>query len=241
MNRPRLAACLSAALIAVTGPLAPAPAAAQLAVFDPQNYAQNLLSAARALQQVNNQLTALQNQAQMLQNQARQLKSLDYSSLGEISAALTKIDQLMAKADGLAFKVATTKAKVDKLFPNSIEGLTSTSQIADLAKDQAQAAMAAYRQALEVQSQVVENVQGDAALINDLIGQSQNAAGSLQAQQAANQLQALAIKQDQQLQTLIAAQNRADALERARQVQVLEAGKVAARRFVGDGRAYTPN
>ncbi|NGM49286.1 P-type conjugative transfer protein TrbJ [Caulobacter sp. 602-2] len=241
MTGPRLATCLSAALIAGTWPPAPAPAAAQLAVFDPQNYAQNLLSAARALQQVNNQLTALQNQAQMLQNQARQLKSLDYSSLSQISSALTKIDQLMAKAEGVAFSVSSTQATLDKLFPASLDGSASTGQLVALAKDQAKAAMSAYRQALQVQSQVVENVQGDAALINQLVGQSQGATGGLQAQQAANQLQALAIKQDQQLQTLIAAQGRADALERARQAQVLEAGKLAARRFIGDGQAYTPN
>jgi len=38
---------------------------AQLVVFDPNNYAQNVLTAARALQQINNQIASLQNQAQM--------------------------------------------------------------------------------------------------------------------------------------------------------------------------------
>ena len=45
--------------------------AAQWIVFDPNNYAQNVLTAARALQQINNQITSLQNQAQMLINQAK--------------------------------------------------------------------------------------------------------------------------------------------------------------------------
>ncbi len=35
------------------------PAQAQLSVFDPSNYSQNLLSAARTLQQINNQIQAL--------------------------------------------------------------------------------------------------------------------------------------------------------------------------------------
>ena len=43
----------------------------QLIVFDPNNYAQNVLTAARELQQINNQITSLQNQAQMLINQAK--------------------------------------------------------------------------------------------------------------------------------------------------------------------------
>jgi hypothetical protein len=41
-------------------------AAAQLSVFDPLNYQENLLSAARALEQINNQVRQLQNQAQII-------------------------------------------------------------------------------------------------------------------------------------------------------------------------------
>ena len=40
--------------------------AAQLTVFDPLNYQQNLLTAARTLEQINNQVRQLQNQAQVL-------------------------------------------------------------------------------------------------------------------------------------------------------------------------------
>ena len=78
-----------AALLAATAlslplwfsPVLVAPAAAQWIVYDPTNYAQNVLQAARALQQINNQITSLQNEAQMLINQARNLASLPYSSL----------------------------------------------------------------------------------------------------------------------------------------------------------------
>ena len=38
------------------------PSRAQLVVFDPNNYAQNVLTAARELQQINNQILSLQNQ-----------------------------------------------------------------------------------------------------------------------------------------------------------------------------------
>ena len=48
-----------------------APATAQWAVFDGANYAQNVLEAARALQQINNQIQSLQNEANMLMNMAR--------------------------------------------------------------------------------------------------------------------------------------------------------------------------
>ena len=47
------------------------PAHAQWIVFDPTNYAQNVLTAARELQQVNNEIQSLQNQATSLINQAQ--------------------------------------------------------------------------------------------------------------------------------------------------------------------------
>ena len=54
------------------------PARAQWTVFDPSNYAQNLLTAARSLQQINNQIQMLQNQAQSLVNQAKNLTTVSF-------------------------------------------------------------------------------------------------------------------------------------------------------------------
>lgn len=237
MNRHPLLAALVAAQVFVA-PLS--SARAQVQVYDTANHAQNLLTAARALQQVNNQLTALQNQAQMLRNQARQLTSLDYSALSPIQEALGKIDALMAKGDGLSIDLRSTQSLLDQTFPTSVDPNATTRTTADTARAQAKSALESYRQTLQVQAQIVENVQGDKSLIDELVTRSQGAVGGLQAQQAANQLQAVAIKQDQQLQTLIAAQYRADALERARQAQALEAGKLATRRFIGGREAYSP-
>jgi P-type conjugative transfer protein TrbJ len=70
LTRRRLAAALMLALAAAP------PALAQVAVYDPSNYAQNVLQAARALQSVNNQIASLQNEAQMLVGQARNLAGL---------------------------------------------------------------------------------------------------------------------------------------------------------------------
>ena len=78
---------VTAALLAVPLALSPVlstPAAAQWIVYDPTNYAQNVLTAARTLQQVNQQITQLQNEAQMLINQARNLASLPHSSLQQL-------------------------------------------------------------------------------------------------------------------------------------------------------------
>lgn len=91
-----------------------------------------------------------------------------------------------------------------------------------------------------VQAQVVENVREDAGTLAELVARSQDAAGSLAVGQAANQLLALSIKQQMQLQNLMAAEFREASIERARRAQAEEDGRAATRRFLGSGRAYTP-
>jgi P-type conjugative transfer protein TrbJ len=87
---------------------------------------------------------------------------------------------------------------------------------------------------------VVENVAADAATLNGIVQRSQGAQGALQAQQATNQLLALVAKQQFQLQTLMAAQYRADAIERANRTQAQSDAQSATTKFLGSGNAYTP-
>jgi len=91
-----------------------------------------------------------------------------------------------------------------------------------------------------VQAGVVENIRGDAEVLAEIVARSQGAEGSLQAQQATNQLLALTAKQGMALQQMMAAQFRADALEKQRQLTEAEASRAATRKFLGTGSAYTP-
>ena len=98
--------CIFAAASAVALSLAvTSPAFAQWIVFDPNNYAQNVLTAARELQQINNQITSLQNQAQMLINQAKNLANLPYSSLQQLQSSIQRTQQLLAQAQRIAYDV----------------------------------------------------------------------------------------------------------------------------------------
>src|SRR3546814_15088815 len=73
MKSPIIAAALTAT--ALTGaaimPVTPAHAQFGGVVFDPSNYAQNVLTAARTLQQINNQIQSLQNEASMRSEERR--------------------------------------------------------------------------------------------------------------------------------------------------------------------------
>jgi P-type conjugative transfer protein TrbJ len=88
---------------------------AQAVVFDPSNYGQNLLTAARTLEQINNQIKSLENQAQMLINGARNLTTLPTSVVGQLTVHINTINSLIAQAEGLSFNVQKINADFARL------------------------------------------------------------------------------------------------------------------------------
>jgi P-type conjugative transfer protein TrbJ len=218
-------------------PLSPAAA---IPVFDSTNYAQNLLQAARALEQINNQIASLQNEAAMLRNMGRNLERIDFPQLERVTSAMQRIDGLMGQAQGIDFRIDRLDERVRSMFPGAVQRVLGTDQRVAQARARLDAASAGYRHAISVQAQVVENVREDAGTLAELVASSQGAVGSLQVGQAANQLLALSVKQQMQLQNLMAAEFRGAAIERARRTQSEEEGRAATRRFLGTGRAYTP-
>lgn len=232
---------LACALVGIVGvQLRSDTAQAQMTVFDPHNYAQNIMTAARALQQINNQIHSLQNQATMLTNMARNLSRIDFPELQQLQSQLQQIDRLMGQAQGINFQVSGTTAQFQRLFPQSFNQALSGNQQVIASRSRMDTAMAAFRQSMAVQSQVVGNVQADIPTLSSLSEKSQSAEGALQAQQATNQLLALTAKQQFQIQNLMAAQYRAEAIEQARRVQSESDARAATTRFLGSGSAYTP-
>src|SRR5260221_9503869 len=165
-----------------------APARAQMVVYDPSNYAQNVLQAARALQQINNQVTSLQNQTQILLNQARNLASLPYSSLQAIDQSISRTQQLLNQAQRLAYDVNQIDQAFGRSYPQTYAGSTSSQQLTGDAQTRWQNSLAAYQDALRVQAGVVQALDTSRAETSGLVSSSQSAVGILQANQAGNQL-----------------------------------------------------
>ncbi|HEY1144005.1 MAG TPA: P-type conjugative transfer protein TrbJ [Sphingomicrobium sp.] len=239
MHKIAALACATALSVGGTFALPVAPAAA-IPVFDATNYTQNILQAARALEQINNQIKSLQNEATMLQNMARNLERIDFPQLQQISGSLKQIDQLMGEAKGISFKVDELEQSFGKMFPGSVDRVLKTDARAAEAKVRLDTALEGFRHSMTVQAEVVSQIRDDAALLSELSKRSDGAVGSLQAQQATNQLLVLSTKQQLQLQEMMAAEFRSDAIERARRVQAEAEAKAATRRFLGSGKAYTP-
>jgi P-type conjugative transfer protein TrbJ len=224
----------------VTSLLVPSQPARAIIVFDPSNYSQNVLTAARTLQQINNQVRMLQNQAQSLVNQAKNLTTVSFPELTQLQQTIQKIDQLMAQAQTIQFNVAGLDQQYRSLFPSNFDtAMTNNQHVVD-ARARLGTSMAAYRQTMTVQAQVVENIAADETTLNSLVARSQGAEGALQVQQTTNQLLALVAKQQFQIQHLMAAQYRADALESAARTQAQKDASSATTKFLGSGTAYTP-
>jgi type IV secretion system protein TrbJ len=214
------------------------PAAGQTVVYDPSNYAQNVLQAARALQQINNQVTSLQNQTQMLLNQARNLTSLPYSSLRAIDQSISRTQQLLNQAQRLAYDINQIDQAFGRSYPQSYPGSTSSQQFAGDAQTRWQNSLAAYQDALRVQAGVVQALETSRAETNGLISSSQSAAGILQVSQAGNQLIALQTRQLVDLTALMASQSRAQSLDGARLAANQEQARAQLDQFLSVGRGY---
>ena len=247
---PRLTriASASALALALTAPLALTPMFTTPAhaffgigriVYDPTNHAENLLTAARTLEQINNQITSLQNEAQMLINQARNLASLPYSSLQALQQNVQRTQQLLGQAQNIAFDVQN----IDQMFQQDYGNLslTATDQqlIAD-ARTRWENTVGGLQDAMRVQAGVVGNIDSNRAEMSALVGESQGATGALQATQAGNQLLALQSQQLSDLIAVISANGRADALMEAERATAAEQGRIQRQRFLTPGTGYQP-
>lgn len=243
-NLKRIVAALLAA--AATGSLTMglitsiSPVRAQISVFDPSNYAQNVMTAARTLQQINQQVQQLQNEARMLLNMDKHLKGIDFPQLEQLRAKLNEIDKLMGQAQGLNFKADQIDDRLRQLFPREFDAALKRDQRVQDARARLDASSDAFRQTMTLQAQIVENVRDDVAALAEIVASSQGAEGSLAAQQATNQLLALTAKQQFQLQQMMAAQYRSEAVEQQRRLTQAEEARAATRKFLGSGKAYTP-
>lgn len=212
------------------------PAAAQVAVYDPANYAQNLLQAARALQSVNNQIQSLQNEATMMLNQAKNLASLPTSSLAELQGQVRRTQALLGQAHALAFDVA----KIEDAFRGRYgsAGMTATERdLVARADARWSTSVGAFEDALKVQAGVVGGLETSRVEMDRLVSASQTATGALQAAQAGNQLLALQAAQLSELSALLAAQGRAQALEAADRAAARADAQARFRRFMGPASA----
>jgi P-type conjugative transfer protein TrbJ len=238
MRRHRRGPTLAAVIALSTG--ISAAHAQGLAVFDPLNYQQNLLTAVRALENLQNQVRLLEGQAQQLLRMDQNLQPLRGSVGGDLQSTLAQLRARIGEGDALALKVRETDAALERLYPARFSEALSSDELVRGARSRWEEAHASFRRAAALQAQVSETVDGDGHLLDGTLRRSQSAVGALQVAQAGNELAALNVKQALQLQALLAVQHRAENADRLRGVVAEEEARTRFKAFVGNARAYTP-
>lgn len=232
LSRRRMAALLCGALTLAANPALVTSAVAQVAVYDPSNYAQNVLQAARALQQINNQISSLQNQAQMLIGQARNLASLPYSSLSALQEQVAATQALLGEARALAYNVQDIQEAFHRHY-DVADLLATDADLTARAEARWTTSVAGFEDALKVQAGVVGGLETSRGEMQSLVSASQGASGALQAAQAGNQLLALQAQQLSALTAVVVANGRAQALEAADRAAARADAKARFSKFMG--------
>lgn len=204
--------------------LTAAPAARAEIVYDPTNYAQNLLQATRALEQIHNQIRQIELETQMLAKNPLQLSP-------ELTASLDRARELFRTAEGLAFEVDRIGDDLKDLYPETWEAF----DLADigvrsrrwLAEDRATLERAARAEAVAVASIGAQQGRIDRAL-----QASRDAEGATGATQAGNQLLGIGAAELAEIRALLVAQSRALTAERLARVAAEErAAEIRRRAF----------
>jgi len=228
----RLIITASMALPLLLTPVFDGPAQAQFGgiVYDPTNYAQNMLSAARALEQVNNQIQQIQNQATSLMNEARNLTSLPTSTLQSLQSQVDQTRQLLSEAQRIAYNVTDVQQAFDGRYKGAaLSG--PRAQMVSNARARWEDSVGAFEDAMRVQAGIVGNLGVTKSSVTTLVNASQSASGALQAAQAGNQLLALQTQQLADLAAALAANGRAQILDSARNTASEAEGRERFRRF----------
>jgi P-type conjugative transfer protein TrbJ len=221
--------------------LVPVPANAQIGgiVHDPRNYAQNILTAARTLEQINNQIRMLQNQATSLINEARNLQSLPMTMLEPLQQQMRQTQQLLARAQGIAYDVQQIERDFARQYKD-VDLTGSQRAMVQGAEERWKNSVAAFEDALKVQAGAVINIEGARSAVQTIVTASQSATGALQAAQAGNQLLALQSQQLADLTATVAALGRAQSLDAANAAAAKAQAREQLRRFLAPGRGYVP-
>lgn len=222
-------------ILTLAGALTVAQSAFALTVYDPTNHTENLATKLQMIEQV-------KNSAQQLQNDIKNLQKLDPSelqlSLNYIQETIQDLNRLREQTDAIGTEYDSLMAEWDEANPdyeewNGIDGSRYAEQ-ADKLRDKWSKALL---QALTAQSiaSPSEQLKTDDAM-ERLLNASQNADGAMGALQAANQLTALMITEQQKMQTIMADSMRSQSMYYEQMIDAQNRARQQNERFAGEAR-----
>lgn len=162
-----------------------------ITVYDPTNHVQNILTALRTLKSNINEALMIQNQIKSLANEFENLKKLDFSIADDFTQQMQDLFQVTGSINGLMQDFTTLQSQFEALYPDFEQQTGIQSQaLAAQSREWLRTSRETILSASQVGSRVLNDLPRSQAQVDELIAQSQGAAGALQAAQAGNQIAA---------------------------------------------------
>lgn len=219
----------AAAIACLQAPIA----LAQMAVIDPTNLAQNVMQAARALEQINNQIRQIEQQALMLARSQLQLSP-------QLTQAIEDARAVFDAASGVSFEANRIGENLRELYPETYQDFDLENVLARSDQWLAES-RASLQRAMEAEARAASAINRARGDVNAALSASSGAEGQTGAVQAGNQLLGVMATQLAETQALLAAQGRALQTERMERLAREErATEIRRRAFPARRRTVDP-
>lgn len=202
-----------------------------ITVFDPSNFAQNVQQVARAVTQIQNQITQINQMSQSLQS----IGNSQYSDISNgLNTQLTQMRNTLGRLSSISQSVATIEGEFRTLFPdeNSWQNYDYSAHQNTL-KTWSTEIDNATIEAFEAQA-ITSRAASNVAQVQALLAQSQLADGEVRQLQLMNQNMAVLSQQMNDSLQLLTANGRLQALETARQAKSREAARTLKTRMLNN-------
>lgn len=161
-------------------------------VFDPSNFAQNVLAVIRAIISNLNEARMIANQVISISNEAKNLTKLPFDIIEDFSTQFSDLFTTVGSVNGLMQNLESLQSKFEELYPdflNTYDPIDRKSMAEDM-RQWIQTTREMMLGASKTGAQVLQNLPTSQAQLEKLMSDSQGAVGILQATQAGNQISA---------------------------------------------------
>lgn len=249
---------LATALVAVALAGLPAPAHA-FVVYDPSNYAENLLSAIQTeisnlneeimiaiednellnqAQQLLNEAEMISNQITSLTNEALNLVKLPFDAMNSVTSLASSVSSAASKIVSTVYTIANVDELLEKQFEKTWDKLESITDVKLSIQSQYSVAYDRSQQAVKTASTVAERAQTYADSTSEILSKSRSADGIVGVAQATNEMIGVASAQLLDLSALITAKIEAEQYEAMMRQQATERARVVWDSFNSSGSGY---
>jgi P-type conjugative transfer protein TrbJ len=201
-------------------------------VFDPTQYAQQLIESvwwledlAYQAEQIANQVIQIEQMILMVESWALALKNLDFSVLPIVGGVIDSFIRVFDAAQNVFFNAALIQEKFKELYSPFHGELLESSAYFTKGFDWNNAVREAHSIAMQQQAHLPESLKSAADGLQQALLHSEAAVGGLQAQQAGNELLGVQIAQQNEMNALLGTmahtQSTRDMLEAAARDQAM--------------------